>query len=309
MHSVVHVMAMARTQGAGRSLFSLGSDAALTLAVAILTLFAAGATLKISYRALQSQKKTEKLQKSAGSILSNIRNTEGAFREDVGRFIHAVEDREAFQQQIRLEEALTRIRRALDHSVSMARALVKWLPAISMSSPVAVQAIVDRLQEFTTVEDQYKLDLVSLQEVGAWHVYAECNRKVTKALMEIGLAISTQNATHAQTALRSLNEVQADWIAWSVMDRPNTLAANQWVQERVGHLPKPVTTRLASLYHSPQLALFEKMIRSTQITDGRWFVWANANMTWHEWQAESIVSGISSDSDEALRSFLPIPLF
>lgn len=309
MHGVAHFLATAQTQGAGRSLLSLGTDAALTLAVSILTLFVAGVTLKISYRAFQSQKKTEKLQKSAASILSNIRYTEGAFREDVGRFIQAVEEREAFQQQMRLEEALTRIRRAVDHSVSMARVLVDWLPTISMSSPAAVQAIVDRLQEFTPVEDQYKLDLVSLQEVGAWHVYAECDRKVTTALLEIGLAISTQKATHAQAALRSLNEVQADWIAWSMMDRPNTLAASQWVRERVGHLPQPVTTKLASLYHSPKLAVFEKMIRSIQISDGRWFAWANANMTWHEWQAESTVNGIFADSDEALKPFLPIPLF
>ena len=241
--------------------------------------------------------------------MSNIRYTEGAFREDVGSFIRAVEEREAFQQQMRLQEALTRIRRAVDQSVAMARVLVDWLPAVSMSSPTWVQAVADRLQEFRALEDQYKLDLVSLQEVGARHVYADCDRKVTPALSNIGLAITTQKPTHAQAAARSLKEVQADWIAWSIVDRPNSLAASRWIQERLTAMPEPLTTPLASLHHSPDLAVFEKIINSIQMSDGRWFAWANANMTWDEWQAESIVGGISPDSDEALRSFLPIPLF
>ncbi len=74
-------------------------------------------------------------------------------------------------------------------------------------------------------------------------------------------------------------------------------------------MPEPLTTTLASLHHSPDAAVFEKIISSIQMSDGRWFAWANANMTWDEWQAESMVSGISSGNDEVLRSFVPIPLF
>ena len=309
IHGATYFLAMAHTQGAGRPILSLGNDAVLTLAVSILTFFVAAVTLKISYRAFQSQKKTERLQKSAGSILSNIRYTEGAFREDVARFIRAVEEREGFQQQMRLQDALTRIRRTVDQSVTMARVLVDWLPAVSMSSPTWVQAIADRLQEFRALEDQYKLDLVSLQEVGARHVYADCERKVTPALSNIGLAITSQKAPHAQAATRSLKEVQDDWIAWSIVDRPNSLGASLWIQERLRAMPEPLTTTLASLHHSPDAAVFEKIISSIQMSDGRWFAWANANMTWDEWQAESMVSGISSGNDEVLRSFLPIPLF
>ncbi len=309
MHGAVYVLATAHHQVAGHSIVSLGTSASLTLGIAVLTLFVAGATLKISYRAFQSQKKNEKLQKSAGSILSNIRYTEGAFREDVGSFIRAVEEREAFQQQMHLQEVLTRIRRAVDQGATMARVLVHWLPAVSMSSPTWAQAIADRLQEFRVLEDQYQLDLVSLQEVGARHVYAYCDRKVTPALSNIGLAITSQKATHAQAAARSLEEVQADWIAWSIVDRPNSLGASVWIQERLRAMPEPLTTTLASLHHSPDAAVFEKIINSFQMSDGRWFAWANANMTWDEWQAESLVSGISSGTDEALRSFLPIPLF
>lgn len=57
MHGAVYVLATAHHQVAGHSIVSLGTSASLTLGIAVLTLFVAGATLKISYRAFQSQKK------------------------------------------------------------------------------------------------------------------------------------------------------------------------------------------------------------------------------------------------------------
>lgn len=271
----------------------------------ILTLGVAIATILISYRAFQSQKKTEKLQKRSTAILYDIRHTEGVFRDNVNRFIQTVERNEALRQEIRFEDATTRIHRAVNHGVRTASILVDWLPKLSYPSREAAQAIYDRSQEWEVLKEQYDLDLIMIQDVGAWHIHAECARKITKAMSHIGLAITNRDTTLATAAAKTLSEVQSDWQAWSIMDHPKAIDTRRWIQDRLGQRLEPASN-LDNPHFTPR---FKKLIRAYQLTDSRWFAWANGNITWSALLADSAVNGNFTSNEEMLKTLFPIPLF
>lgn len=277
------------------------------LTITILTLVISGVTTFIAYRTLQSQKNTEHLQNQSVQILSDIKQTEATFRNDVSRFSQAIDQREAMLRQARAEIAMTRIKDlAFGKAWLMAKSLASWFPDLLDLSPTDIsQALYQRHRDLDIIRQQYDLDVITLTEVEAYHVEAGC-LKINQALINIKSAIVARDSDSANAAAKLLKEVQADWETWTIMDHPKATNAHEWIQQCRESRPS-TSCDIPLLSTIPGVNALVQSVRSSQLTNGQWFVWFPGGITWDQWKASQHVEGYPID--ETSKLFFPFPIF